>query len=83
MVDMDAFARRLTMLMVERGETQMALAEAIDGDNVSISRYVTRRALPRMDTLVKIADHFDVSIDYLVGRSDVRAVARYDDGGSC
>ena len=73
---MEVFARRLTMLMVEHGETQLALAEAIDGDNVSISRYVTRRALPRLETLIRIADHYGVSIDYLLGRSDVPEMFR-------
>lgn len=73
---MEVFADRLALLMMEHGETQMALAEAIDGDNVSISRYVTRRAVPRLESLIKIADHYGVSIDYLLGRTDVPEIFR-------
>ena len=73
---MEEFADRLTLLMMEHGETQMALAEAIDADNVSISRYVTRRAVPRLEMLIKIADHYGVSLDYLAGRADVPEMLR-------
>ena len=75
-MDIDVFARRLSMLMIEHGDTQLALAEAIDADNVSISRYVTRRAVPRLEMLVKIADHYGVSLDYLAGRTDVPEMFR-------
>lgn len=75
-MDIDVFARRLSILMIEHGDTQLALAEAIDADNVSISRYVTRRALPRLEMLVKIADHYGVSLDYLAGRTDVPEMFR-------
>lgn len=73
---MEEFATRLTLLMLEHGETQLSLAEAIDGDNVSISRYVTRRAVPRLEMLIRIADHYGVSLDYLAGRTDVPEMLR-------
>ena len=37
----------------------------------SMSDWKRGRSKPGMDSLIKIAKYFDVSIDYLVGRSDV------------
>lgn len=43
------------------------------GEN-SIYRFKTQR--PNSATLEKIADYFDVSVDYLLGRTDVRNMSK-------
>lgn len=40
----------------------------------SISRYETGVRKPDYDTLIQLADYFDVSIDYLVGRTDISKI---------
>lgn len=49
----------------------------------TVSQYCNGVSEPGYSTLVKIADHFDVSIDYLLGRQDLSSqqmVAAIDDG---
>lgn len=60
------FSTRLYNLMLERGMTQAALAEKIGVTDVSMSRYVTGKRIPRSDVLNKIARYFGVSVDYLL-----------------
>ena len=48
--------------------TQRQLADYLKIAQPSYIRYENGTAEPSMDTLVKIADYFDVSVDYLLGR---------------
>ena len=47
---------------------QSDLAEATGIDQRTISNYETGKTKPDSDALIKLADFFNVSIDYLVGR---------------
>ena len=67
---MVSFTDRLRELRKERGLTQKSLGELINAGERSIQGYELRESKPTLDVLVKLADCFDVSIDYLVGRSD-------------
>ena len=60
---------RLRELREQAGLTQAQVAEAVGTATVQISRYETGTILPSIDTLVKIADVLDASMDYLVGLS--------------
>jgi transcriptional regulator with XRE-family HTH domain len=64
------FPTRLRTLMDSKGETQESVAKAADKTRQTISQYVNGISEPGYDTLVKIADYFDVSTDYLLGRTD-------------
>jgi transcriptional regulator with XRE-family HTH domain len=46
------------------------LAEAIGLKRRIIFNYEKNERLPSYEVLLKLADYFDVSLDYLVGRSD-------------
>lgn len=63
------FPTALRVLMEERGETQESIAKAAGKTRQTISQYVNGISEPGYDVLVKIADYFDVSIDYLLGRT--------------
>ncbi len=64
------FATRLWLLMNgQPGTTQAQLAEITGKTRQTISQYVNGISEPGYDTLVKIADHFQVSLDYLLGRT--------------
>jgi transcriptional regulator with XRE-family HTH domain len=58
----------LQRLIQERGlhRKQADLAAAIHVTRSSISQYTTGRTLPSFDVLVRLAEYFDVSMDYLV-----------------
>ena len=64
------FATRLWRLMNgQQVTTQAQLAEITGKSRQTISQYVNGISEPGYDTLVKIAEHFQVSIDYLLGRT--------------
>lgn len=73
---MPIFAERIWELRLERGLTQEELGEIIGVKRFSIYSYEKGRACPEMKGLVALAEFFDVSIDYLAGRTEKREVNR-------
>ncbi len=69
-VDMEQFPETLKLLRESRGLTQARLAELIEASPRVYNRWETGAAAPRLDTLVKIADILNVSLDELVGRTE-------------
>lgn len=67
---MDKFSYRLTVLLDENNMTQTQLAKKIGTSNVTICRYLTGERVPRLDVVTKIANVFNVSLDYLLGLSN-------------
>jgi len=67
---MEAFADRLRELREARGITQARLAELLDTSPRVTNRWETGAALPRLDTLVQLADLLEVTLDELVGRTE-------------
>ncbi len=61
---------RLKSLRKAKKISQLKLALDLNMNQNSISRYETGEREADYDTLIKIADYFDVSLDYLLGRSD-------------
>lgn len=70
------FNERLKSLRFQNGVTQKAIAEGIGVTPVSVQRFEYGTAKPKLDTVIKIADFFNVSLDYLIGRSDVPQIAK-------
>ena len=68
--DAEKFSYRLTVLLDESNMTQTQLAEKIGTTNVTICRYINGERVPRIDVASKIADIFNVSLDYLLGISE-------------
>jgi transcriptional regulator with XRE-family HTH domain len=68
---MDIFSKRLLKLRKEKHMTQEQVGQIIGVRKTAISRYENGREAD-YDTLVKIAQYFDVSTDYLLGLVDVR-----------
>lgn len=65
------FSERLVQLRKEKNITQRQLASALNLSEVGIQNYEGGRRKPAYDILLALADYFDVSLDYLCGRSDV------------
>ena len=63
---------RLKDLRKEKKITQLQLAMELNMSQNTISRYETGERQAGYDELIKIANFFDVSIDYLLGRTDER-----------
>ena len=61
---------RLKDLRNSRGISQVKLAMDLNVNQNSISRYESGLREPDYNTLIKIADYFNVSIDYLLYRTE-------------
>ena len=61
---------RLKKLRKDRGISQLKLAMDINTNQNTISRYETGEREPGISDLIKLADYFDVSLDYLLERTD-------------
>lgn len=64
------FSERLVQLRKSRSLTQKQLATEVQLSELAIQHYESQRRKPAFDALIALADFFDVSLDYLVGRSD-------------
>jgi transcriptional regulator with XRE-family HTH domain len=63
---------RLKELRNERGINQRDLASYLNLSPSTIAMYETGQRVPDAETLGKIADYFQTSVDWLLGRSDYR-----------
>lgn len=61
---------RLKALRKERGVSQVKLAMDLNLSQNTISRYETEVREADYKTLIMLADYFNVSIDYLLERTD-------------
>ena len=69
--------RKLKQLRQEYGISQQRLADAIGVSQPSINKYENHNIEPDIEILIRIADYFDTSIDFLVERTEVRHVTEY------
>lgn len=64
------FKERFTNLLTTKGVTAAKLAKDTGLSDAVISQWKNGKQVPSADKLIVLADYFDVSIDYLVGRVD-------------
>ncbi|WP_146549268.1 helix-turn-helix domain-containing protein [Rummeliibacillus suwonensis] len=79
---MDTLGTRLTYLREKRGWTKTYVANKLGIKTVSTYanwEYGTRQ--PDNEMLVKIADLYDVSLDFLLGRSDAMNPKEFENAG--
>ena len=69
---MREFADNLRALRKQKGVLQKELCQLLDITERQYSRYEAGQVDPPTSKTIALADFFDVSIDYLVGRSDVK-----------
>lgn len=67
---MSTFGERLKLLRKSRNLTQQQIADLLFVNKSSVSRYESNSQLPETPQLQKLADYFEVSIDYLLGRNN-------------
>lgn len=66
------FSQRLKVLRNMNNKTQEDLAKYLGVSRPTIAGYETKGKQPSFETLFKIAEYFDVSIDYLLGKTDIK-----------
>lgn len=73
---MSTLSSRLIQLRKEKGVTQKALADFLGIAPVSWQRFEYGSSRPKIENIIALADYFDVSVDYLLGRTDNPKVNR-------
>ncbi len=66
----EIFAKNLQLLLKEAKINARKLSEDLQISSGRMSLWVQGKNMPSVENLVKIADYFAVSLDYLVGRKD-------------
>lgn len=69
-MDREKFIERLNVLINANFSTFKNFIKEVDINFVTMKGYVDGVYEPKMDTIIKMADAFDVSTDYLLGRTD-------------
>lgn len=69
---MNKFSFRLRELRLLHGYSQAALSKKIGVSKSSVNMYERNEREPGIETLEAIADVFNVDLDYLLGKSDVK-----------
>lgn len=67
---------RIRELRENAGLRQIDVANATGIDQKTLSNYETGKTNPDSYSLIKLADFFDVSIDYLVGRININVLSK-------
>jgi len=65
-----SFGEKLRSLRIENNLSQLELAKILNITNQSLSHYELDKRIPDLNMISKIADYFDISVDYLLGRVD-------------
>ena len=71
-----AIGKRINTLLAEKERKQKELAAYLGVQDNTISYFVSGRRTPNTEQLVKIADFFNVSADYLLGRTNAETTDR-------
>ena len=73
---MISIAERLKELRCQKTLTQKELAIMTEVGERTIQRFENSESEPTLSNIIKLADALEVSIDYLVGRTDVQSVIK-------
>jgi len=68
----EILSKRLRELRKEKGLSQIQVAIFCDITEKAYQNYELMTREPKLEILIRIADFYNVSIDYLVGRTDIR-----------
>ena len=63
--------KNLRKLRLEYGLSQHKLAEMVGVSQQAINKYENHNIEPDIDTLIKLADYFETSVDFLIGHTDI------------
>ena len=70
------FIERLKQLREAKNLTQLRLAMELNVSQETISGYEIGKAVPPAEMLIKLADTLDTSVDYILGRTDIKSMLR-------
>lgn len=66
----------LKLLRKKKGYTQIAVQMKTGIEQALLSKFETGERVPPTETLIRLAEFYDVSIDYILCRTDVPEINR-------
>ncbi|MDO4325282.1 MAG: helix-turn-helix transcriptional regulator [bacterium] len=69
-------AKRLKQLRLASSASQADIAHILNISRVAYSFYENGKRQPNLESLSLLADHYHVSVDYLMGRTDISSPAQ-------
>lgn len=69
-MDRKLFSERLKNLRVQKNLTMVDIADTLEINKTSVFTWESTKTIPSTEKLIALADLLEVSLDYLVGRSD-------------
>ena len=69
--------KNLKKIRNEHRISQQKLGDIVGVSQQSINKYENHADEPDLQTLISIADYFDVSVDYLIGHTDIPHVIEH------
>nr|WP_242844893.1 helix-turn-helix transcriptional regulator [Clostridium botulinum] len=70
MFSLSKFGERLRIVLEEKDIQGKELAKILNVEPPTVSNWLNGNRFPKDDMLIQIADYFNVSVDYLLGRTD-------------
>ena len=70
-----AMNERIRSLRIACGSSQVEFARLVGVTKQCVSNWENDNVLPSIDMLLKIADHFHVTTDFLLGRASITALS--------
>ena len=68
----EIIGKRINALLAEQDKKQKELAAYLQIQDNTISYFVSGRRIPNTEQIIKIADFFNVSADFMLGRTDIK-----------
>lgn len=68
---MDKFIKRLNQLMNEQKINYRQLSKAVNIPYLTILKFLNKESIPRTSHIIKLADYFKCSVDFLLGRTNL------------
>lgn len=68
----DKMLKNLKKLRINKGLSQQQLAEVIGVSQQSINKYENHNVEPNIETLSLLADYFETSVDFIIGRTEIK-----------
>ena len=69
--------KNLKLLRNEKGISQQQLANVLGISQQSINKYENHDVEPDISTLIAMADYFNTSVDFLIGRYDNKRLSEF------
>lgn len=64
--------KNLKLLRNEKNVSQQQLADILGISQQSVNKYENKDTEPDIETLIKIANYFNTSVDFLIGNTEIR-----------